>query len=169
MKTAIILDVDNLTEAELELAITLYSRSTSFFAVGIAPLDFQYAKNNSHLQSNKNKFARLADKFEFSKDNLVIIPNDVSLPESSDIKIAQLLGRHIIGKFDQCVVVSNDHSMFMMAVMAKQLLPTWIFITRINFPMKLQRANSKLHGVPVIRAKTLHFNRVDIKKFVGEM
>lgn len=168
MKTAVILDVDNLYEQEIELALTLYSQTTTFFAVGLAPLDFQYKRGNSPLHCNKNKFSRLGDKFEYVKHQLVLKPNNVCMAESSDIRIAQLMGRDIMGKFDQCVVVSNDHSMFMMGIVLQQVMPTWIMITRPNHGVTMRDTNSRLNGVPVIRAKNLNFKRVDLNKFVKE-
>ena len=153
MKTAVILDIDNLQDHEIGLALTFFTRETTFFAVGLAPLDMVYKAGNSPTCVNKNKFAKMAQQFHFNRDQLVIIPNNVAMLESSDIKIAQIMGRCIAGQFDQCIVVSNDHSMFMLAIMMKQMMPTWMLITRPNHGTIFQKTNSRMAGVPVIRAK----------------
>ena len=167
MKTAVILDIDNLQDHEINLALTFFTRGTTFFAVGLAPLDLVYKNGNSLIHCNKNKFQKLGQQFHFNRKQLVIIPNNVAMAESSDIKIAQVMGRCIAGSFDQCIVVSNDHSMFMLAIMMKQIMPIWIMITRPQHGTIFQKTNARMKGVPVIRAKK--FPSVSVRSFVQEI
>lgn len=167
MRTAIIIDVDNVNEREIEVIYSLYTRNTHFYAVGLAPADLVYSKKNSALHCNKNKFRNLANKFEFASHQLSIIANPHCLADSSDILISKLIGREIIGNYDQALVVSNDNSVFMSSVVLKQLMPTWIVKTRRGNESTMN-ANRRVMGVPVIQFKHTNYQS-PTTKFIKEI
>jgi len=152
MKTAIIIDVDNITLDDLDVIRSLRHDGAHFYAVGLAPSKFNYKKCVQQLDSNRPKFHQLIRIFAATPSDLTLIANMVASPESSDVAIAKLVGSKIVGHYDRAVLVSNDNSIMMVGIMLKQIMPTWVMVTK-HIKNHLQDTNRKMHGVPVIRAK----------------